>query len=73
MDTWILNHETPLAIISDRGTEFLNDLHTTLNALLGIKGLYTTSYHPRGNPAERIHQMFKGAVKRAFDVGGGTG
>ena len=70
LDSWVLNHSVPVSVISDRGTEFLNNFFKSLNAMLGIHNLFTTAYHPRGNPAERIHQLFKSAIKRTFNDGG---
>jgi transposase InsO family protein len=47
----------PVSIISDRGAQFMSKMFTLLAALLGIKHLKTTAYHPSGNgQTERVHR-----------------
>ena len=47
----------PSTIISDRGTQFTAHFSQALNALLSIKTLLSTSYHPQTNgQTERVNQ-----------------
>jgi hypothetical protein len=45
----ICRHGIPQVITSDRGTEFVNDLISTLTEEFRIKHIKTTAYHPQGN------------------------
>ncbi len=45
----ICRHGVPKEIISDRGTEFLNELVQELERTYHIKHIRTTAYHPQGN------------------------
>ena len=45
----ICRHGIPQVITSDRGTEFVNDLISTLTEEFRIKHIKTTVYHPQGN------------------------
>ena len=45
----ICRHGIPNQITSDRGTEFVNELITTLTKVYHIKHIRATAYHPQGN------------------------
>jgi transposase InsO family protein len=56
--------ETPAAIISDRGTEFLNTLFAELTAQFNLAHYKTTPLHPTGNAAnERQHRTYGAILK----------
>jgi transposase InsO family protein len=67
----ILRFGTPLEIVSDRGSEFLNKVFESLTEQCGIHHLATTSYHPEGNAAtERGHRFFNSVLKIARNIHG---
>lgn len=46
--------------LSDRGTQYTSSLMAELHKLLGVKPLFTTSYHPSCNgPVERLHSTLQ--------------
>ena len=48
----------PARLLSDRGASFTSNVIEELCKILGIKGLWTMSYHPQTNRlVERSHQM----------------
>ncbi|QQP37044.1 Putative LOC100708214, partial [Caligus rogercresseyi] len=50
----------PQTIHSDRGPQFTGSLWGHLGQLLGVKNLFTTSYHPESNGIiERFHRTLK--------------
>src|SRR3954471_19564576 len=56
----ICRHGIPQILSSDRGSEFVNELVTTLTRVYGIKHIRTTAYHPQGNgQVERINRTIK--------------
>ena len=61
----------PECLLSDRGTNLLSHLMTDVCALLGVKKLNTTSYHPACDGlVERFNRTLKTALrKRAADCG----
>ena len=55
---------TPVALISDRGTEFLNGLYRELTEQFNIKHLKTTALHPTGNAGcERQHRTYNAILR----------
>jgi hypothetical protein len=46
-------HSCPKKFMSDRGTEFLNDIINELCQLLSIKKVYTSAYRPQANGRTR--------------------
>ena len=57
---WIARFGVPQDVTTDQGTQFTSTLWAELMALLGIKALRTTSYHPQCNGmVERVHRVLK--------------
>ena len=55
----------PEALLSDRGTNLLSHLMTDLCALLGIKKLNTTAYHPEcDGMVERFNRTLKTMLRK---------
>ena len=46
---WICRHGVPLAIVSDRGKEFLNSTMARLCEFMGLDHQATSAYHPQSN------------------------
>ena len=58
--------------MSDRGTEFLNDIINELCQLLSIKKVYTNAYHPQANGGtERVHRFINDSVSMHITKGAG--
>ena len=61
---WYPTHGMPRAICTDRGTGFIAEANQIVCDKLGIKKLFTSSYHPQTNSkAERIVQETKKALR----------
>ena len=66
---WISRYGVPQQVISDRGTQFLSSIFTSLTELLGVGHTPTTAYHPECNGmVERLHRRIKDSF-RAIDAG----
>ena len=51
--------------MSDRGTEFLNDIINELCQLLSIKKVYTSAYRSQANGGtERVHRFINNSVSK---------
>ncbi len=46
---WILKHDAPISLHSDRGKEFTATLHPEVCDLLRIAKTYSTAYRPQAN------------------------
>jgi hypothetical protein len=56
----ICRHGVPTLMTTDRGTEFINELVTTLANIYKIRHIRTTAYHPQGNgQVERTNRIIK--------------
>ncbi|KAA8491006.1 Transposon Ty3-I Gag-Pol polyprotein [Porphyridium purpureum] len=49
LQTWLTVFGPPESILSDRGSNFVGEVITSLCARLGIRRLMTTAYHPQTN------------------------
>jgi hypothetical protein len=58
------HHGTPASIVSDRGTVFTGNFITRLMALLGVKQLLTTAYHPETDgQTERVNRVLQDCLR----------
>ena len=48
-NNWICKHGVPSTLVSDRGTEFTNDVFNELQQNFNISHVTTSSYHPQAN------------------------
>ena len=56
---------TPARLLSDRGASFTSNVIEELCKILGIKQLWTTSYHPQNNGlVERLHQTIMHMIRK---------
>ena len=55
---------TPRRLLSDRGREFVSEIWSKLLYSLGIQGVLTSPYHPKGNAInERSHRMLNNMLR----------
>ena len=60
---WVATYGVPVAITTDRGSQFSSSIWTQLMKKWGIKALTTTAYHPEANGlVERLHRRLKEAL-----------
>ena len=60
---WVATYGIPVAITTDRGSQFSSSIWTQLMKQWGIKPLMTTAYHPQANGlVERLHRRLKEAI-----------
>ncbi len=61
----ISRHGVPSILISDRGTEFVNELITILCREFKIRHVVTTAYHPQANgQVERMNKTLKDLLSK---------
>ena len=61
---WYAQHGLPRTICTDRGSGFIAEANQVVCKFLGIKRLFTSSYHPQTNSkAERVVQETKKALR----------
>ena len=64
-DDIICRHGVPNILTSDNGTEFVNELITTLTSVYKIHHIKSTAYHPQGNgQTERANQTLKNLMAK---------
>ena len=49
LDKWVSHYTFPLELVSDNGSEFANNIFSTLCTKLGVTHIKTTPYHSRSN------------------------
>ena len=55
---------TPARLLSDRGANFMSSVIEEMCQILGIKELWTMTYHPQTNGlVERLHQMIMQMIR----------
>ena len=60
---WVAHYGVPVAITTDRGSQFSSSIWTQLMEQWGIRPLMTTAYHPEANGmVERLHRRLKEAI-----------
>ena len=65
LERFIPQHGCPRLIISDRGTEYVNEAIDLLSTKMNIKRNITTSYHPAGNgKTERCHRFLNDTLAK---------
>ena len=61
---WIARFGIPLDMTSDRGSQFMSNLWTTIAKLLGTRLQHTTTYHPQTNGlVERFHRHLNSTLR----------
>ena len=61
--TWVSRFGVPTHLSSDRGSQFISQLWSSIHQLLGIRLHHTTAYHPQANGlVERFHRQLKTAL-----------
>jgi transposase InsO family protein len=46
LDGWILRYGPPEILLSDRGKVFVGKMLESMCKVMGVKKIFTTSYHP---------------------------
>ena len=65
LERFIPQHGCPRLIISDRGTEYVNEAIDLLSTKMNIKRNITTPYHPAGNgKTERCHRFLNNILAK---------
>ena len=60
---WVATYGIPVAVTTDRGSQFSSSIWTQLMKQWGIKALMTSAYHPEANGlVERLHRRLKEAI-----------
>ena len=60
---WVATYGVPVAITTDRGSQFSSEIWTQLMSRWGIKSIMTAAYHPEANGmVERFHRRLKEAL-----------
>ena len=60
---WVATYGVPIAITTDRGSQFSSSIWTQLMKQWGIKTIMTAAYHPEANGlVERLHRRLKEAL-----------
>ena len=64
IQNWVARFGVPDVITSDRGSQFISELWSTMSQLLGTQLNQTTAYHPQSNGfIERLHRTLKATLK----------
>ena len=67
---FLLEEGTSIFILTDRGTEFKNELLRGLMELLKVRLRFTPSYHPRGNYTERVNRFVGESLRTMVNMDG---
>lgn len=67
IDLYMCRHNPPREVLSDNGPAFAAAFTKQLIETAGIKQLFTPTYHPESNPAERLNQTIGTALRALVD------
>lgn len=56
LDDYVPKHGSIKQILTDNGTQFSSTKWTKQLQVVGIKAIFTTTYHPENNPIERTNR-----------------
>jgi transposase InsO family protein len=71
IDNIVCRHGIPDAIVTDRGSSFVNELAAAVFKTLGIKHHKSAAYHPQANGlVERFNQTLKRMLKKWVEENG---
>lgn len=74
LSAWVSRFGVPSDITSDRGSQFVSELWSSLARSLGTQVHRTTAYHPQSNGlCERFHRSLKAALRAALVDGNWVG
>ena len=66
LEYWVFSFGAPAKIVSDNGSQFTSELFKKVCKTLGVRNLFTTTYHPQTNgQAERFNRTLLASL-RAF-------
>ena len=70
VENFLLEEGAPQFILTDRGTEFKNEVLKNLMEMLKIRLRFTPSYHPRGNYTERVNRFVGESLRTLVSMDG---
>ena len=70
VENFLLEEGAPQFILTDRGTEFKNEILRNLMEMLKIRLRFTPSYHPRGNYTERVNRFIGESLRTMVSMDG---
>ena len=66
LEYWVFAYGAPTQLLTDNGSQFASDLFTFTCSHLGVRNMFTTTYHPQTNgQAERFNRTLLASL-RAF-------
>ena len=61
---WVLVYGPPISVLADNGGQFISKFFQSVCSRLGIKNIFTTTYHPQTNgQAERFNRTILSAIR----------
>lgn len=64
-ESWVFTYGPPVYLLSDNGGQFTSKYFQSVCQILGIRNLFTSSYHPQTNgQAERFNRTLLSALRR---------
>jgi len=61
---WVARFGPPLTLTTDRGTQFMSEIMSIVNTILGINHIRTCAYNPKANGIiERFHRSLKASLR----------
>lgn len=68
LEEYISRYSCPLTLLSDNGTEFVNEVIEQVCAKLKINHIRSSPYHPEGNAKiERMHRVLNDIISKQLD------
>ena len=62
---WVFLHGPPVRLLSDNGTQFTARFFQNICRILGIRNVFTTTYHPQANgQVERFNRTLTSALRK---------
>lgn len=62
---WVFTYGPPRSVVSDNGKQFVSKFLLEVYRILGIREIFTTTYHPQTNgQTERFNRTLVGAVRK---------
>ena len=67
-DSWVCTFGVPLVVVSDNGTEYVNEVMDEYLSLMGAEHRTTSAYHPQSNAkVERVNATLRNYIRSYVD------